>query len=150
QRSASHRSVLQAVVNGEVVSTHPVAGLSELRVDGGAGNDTISVNFANRYSGIAVYLSGGAGNDRLEGSYGRDILAGRGGDDGLDGGAGNDTLRGGAGSDTLHGGLGVDTLDGGRGDNTFVGDTSGDHLVRPGDHSSFQAASSNPLQQADS
>lgn len=60
-------------------------------VSGGVASDT----FANIQN-----LTGGAGNDRLEGNSGVNRLIG---------GAGNDTLIGNGGADTLDGGLGVDT-----------------------------------------
>ena len=45
-------------------------------------------------------LTGGAGNDRLEGLGGNDTLTGGAGNDTLDGGGGNDSMAGGAGNDT--------------------------------------------------
>ena len=55
-------------------------------------------------------ITGGSGNDTLEGSdQDDDVILGFGG---------NDTLRGKGGSDTLHGGQGADVLDGGAGVDT--------------------------------
>ncbi len=67
------------------------------KVDGAAGNDTIT---------------GSAMNDTLAGGAGNDVLAGGGGSDSIDGGAGNDVLVGGGGSDAIDGGAGNDTVQG--------------------------------------
>ena len=61
--------------------------------------------------GGALWLEGGAGNDRITG------------------GDGADTLSGGAGNDTLTGGLGADTLAGGSGNDSFVLIEAGGHDV---------------------
>jgi Ca2+-binding RTX toxin-like protein len=74
-----------------------LAGLINLTVDGGAGNDTIT---------------GGDGADTLLGGDGDDTLIGGRGNDQLFGGAGNDTFvwNPGDGSDTVEGQDGSDTL----------------------------------------
>ena len=77
-------------------------------VYGGAGNDMINAHVGYGQEGNdrlfaphsgGAYLSGGDGNDRLNGVLDEDTL---------DGGAGDDYLRGGAGSDTMTGGSGSD------------------------------------------
>ncbi|MEO8687201.1 MAG: hypothetical protein ABI611_03150 [Solirubrobacteraceae bacterium] len=73
-------------------------------------------------------VSGGKGNDRLDGGAGRDTLSGGAGDDRLSGGAGRDTLSGGAGDDRLSGGAGDDTLTGGGGRNRYAGGAGNDKL----------------------
>jgi Ca2+-binding RTX toxin-like protein len=65
------------------------------KVDGGAGNDTITGNSA------ANTLFGGIGNDVLNGDAGIDTLNGDDGDDTIAGGLGNDTINGGNGLDTV-------------------------------------------------
>ncbi len=74
-----------------------LAGLINLTVDGGDGNDRIT---------------GGDGNDRLFGGNGDDTIIGGRGNDQLFGGAGNDTFvwNPGDGSDTVEGQDGTDTL----------------------------------------
>lgn len=76
-----------------------------------------------------MLISGGPGNDVIDGSNdpdeihgedGDDTLYGHGGDDLLFGGNGDDVLFGGAGDDTLDGGAGNDTLWTGSGNNTIV------------------------------
>jgi Ca2+-binding RTX toxin-like protein len=64
------------------------------RIDGSAGNDTITL------LGGDDSADGGAGDDTLSGGDGDDSLEGGDGDDLLDGGSGNDTLMGGYGDDT--------------------------------------------------
>jgi Ca2+-binding RTX toxin-like protein len=106
-------------------------------VDGGAGIDTLIVDFAGSGFQLAFSLNGvssgglisssnfealaytggsgndvvtgAAGSDQLFGYAGNDTLAGAAGADQLDGGDGNDVLRGGAGADAIDGGAGVDT-----------------------------------------
>jgi Ca2+-binding RTX toxin-like protein len=83
-------------------------------------------------------ISGGHGDDTIQGLGGDDTLIGGNGDDTLDGGAGDDlldgghdddTLYGGADNDTLFGGTGADTLDGGTGDDTLTGGHDADTLI---------------------
>ena len=90
------------VVNGlggdDVISaTNGLATLIRLKIDGGAGNDTIT---------------GGDGNDQLAGGDGNDLIVGGRGDDVAQLGAGDDTFvwNPGDGSDVVEGQDGVDTL----------------------------------------
>ena len=78
-------------------ASNGLAGLINVTVDGGAGNDTIT---------------GGDGNDTLLGGDGNDIITGGRGNDQLVGGAGDDTFiwNPGDGSDTIEGQSGNDTL----------------------------------------
>ena len=67
-------------------------------------------------------VSGGRGNDCLEGGGGRDILSGSLGNDSVYGQNGNDALNGAGGNDRLSGGNGRDTINAGYGaDRTFGG-----------------------------
>jgi Ca2+-binding RTX toxin-like protein len=129
-------------------------------IDGGAGTDTVSYEFAA--SGVDIYLtwgnvSGGAGNDslisiealvgsafddRLIGSAGTDTLTGgagndtiksKGGGDLMNGGAGDDRITGGEGVDTVNGGAGVDTVTGSAGNDILLGDAGDDFLYGNGD-----------------
>jgi Ca2+-binding RTX toxin-like protein len=74
-----------------------LAGLINVTVDGGDGNDSIT---------------GGDGNDLLFGDAGNDTVIGGRGNDQLSGGSGDDTFiwNPGDGSDTIEGGTGNDTL----------------------------------------
>ena len=71
-----------------------------------------------------VSLTGGAGNDVLNGSSTLDAtkvvtINGNGGNDVITGGAGKDVLNGGEGNDIITGGAGADALTGGAGNDIF-------------------------------
>jgi Ca2+-binding RTX toxin-like protein len=71
--------------------------------DGQAGeNDDVRSDVEN--------VTGGSGNDYIDGSAAINTLRGQGGDDQLFGLQGNDTLDGGPGADAMAGGIGVDTV----------------------------------------
>lgn len=97
-------SVENVIMNCSVQNDDTIIGDDDPNyISGGMGNDTID---------------GGGGHDKLFGtdpSYGRtDALCWRNGadDDGIDGGPGNDHIEGGLRNDTLDGGEGADSLDG--------------------------------------
>lgn len=96
-----------------------------LTIDGGDGNDSITVSSLIQ---TGVQLLGGDGNDTLVAGSGNDTVDGGAGRDDLRGGAGNDLLRGGADNDTLSGGIGDDTLGGGAGNDRLNGDNGNDAL----------------------
>jgi Ca2+-binding RTX toxin-like protein len=100
------------------LGNNSVAGAELVRLDGGAGNNTID---ASAFTYGRVVLVGNGGEDTLRGGSGADILYGGGEDDVLDGGAGDDRLQGGAGDDRLDGGRGVDQLHGEAGDDILRG-----------------------------
>ena len=97
---------------------------------GDAGNDTLVGSGFSAGPGqggaflarddLADRLSGGAGDDLIQGAGGNDILLGGAGHDLLFGEWGNDRLSGGDGDDVLAGGLGADRLTGGAGLDVFV------------------------------
>ncbi len=58
-----------------------------------------NADFAGAGNDLANVITGGAGNDTLDGAGGDDRLRGRDGNDHLDGGGGADTLEGGRGND---------------------------------------------------
>ena len=85
------------------------------------GNDT--VNAANLPAGVVqLTVDGGAGNDMITGSGGNDVLIGGDGNDVIDGGRGNDTALMGAGDDTFvwNPGDGSDTVEGQSGTDTLL------------------------------
>jgi RTX calcium-binding nonapeptide repeat (4 copies) len=91
-----------------------------VRVFGGAGNDDFSAT-GRRDDLHSVLMSGGPGDDRLDGSVGTDILNGGGGEDELFGRDGDDRLDDGDRNAADPGRLpGPDVLDGGRGDYDLV------------------------------
>ncbi len=83
-----------------------LAGITEIRVWGRAGNDVIVASTLD----IPVCFHGGDGNDRLTGSRVGDALIGGSGRDRLTGGAGHDILLGGDDADRLFGSAGSDLL----------------------------------------
>ena len=80
--------------------TVPADGTFTVIVNGGAGNDAITV-LAKATDLAASGLNGDGGDDVLTGSDSNEILNGGEGDDRLVGGKGNDVMNGGAGNDTL-------------------------------------------------
>lgn len=113
--------------------------VSDIVMDGGAGNDTLQVDETRgRIPRIQFIggsgndqLIGGAGADSLLGGPGADTLVGNGGDDDLVGGAGNDKVIGGPGNDTVSLGEGSDqfTWNPGDGSDKVDGDAGSDTLV---------------------
>ena len=98
--------------------TVPANGTFQIAVDGGDGNDSITV-LAKTTEITGVFLSGGVGDD---------VLTGADTSDSLDGGDGNDRLVGAKGTDKLNGGIGNDTLvwNNGDGSDTLNGDVGND------------------------
>jgi len=146
---------LTVVYNGTSITTFQggsISGVESITADLNPGNDTLSyagttVNVsadlaagtASGFTSIANFanLTGGNGNDTLNGTgganvisggAGNDVLNGDGGADTLNGDAGNDTLNGGAGDDTLNGGAQADTLIGGNGVDTIDTGAANDNL----------------------
>jgi Ca2+-binding RTX toxin-like protein len=106
--------LLTHATNGGAASTDfsgttvPADGTVNLVVNGGDGDDTITVATTKVNS---VTVDGGNGNDVINGNAGDDLLRG---------GAGNDTLNGGDGDDRIIGDTGGDTMSGGNGNDTLV------------------------------
>ena len=166
ERNPANSSQLRAIVNGVVVGTIRESRVSTIRILGGAGDDTITINIPGN-TRIKTVLNGGAGNDTITGSDGNDtILGGTGsdtligrrgndtlrggtGDDSLVGGLGNDTLQGDAGRDTLRGGAGQNTLDGGAGVDAFYGTKANDRVRLAVGEQLIGNESTNPLRQTD-
>jgi trimeric autotransporter adhesin len=73
-------------------------------IDGGAGNDTISVSVG------AANIDGGAGDDTITGGSANDVITGGAGANILSGGDGSDRLIASGTSDVLNGGDGADML----------------------------------------
>jgi len=80
--------------------------LNKIIFKGGDGNDWLDATKTH----VKIEAYGGKGDDKLWGGSGDDILKGDQGDDILSGGKGDDKLYGGAGHDTLTGGAGHDTF----------------------------------------
>ncbi|MFM8802877.1 MAG: beta-propeller domain-containing protein [Planctomycetia bacterium] len=165
-RNPANAAQLRATVNGVVVGRIREARVNTIRVFGGAGDDTITINIPGN-TRIRTVLDGGAGNDTIIGGEGNDtirggpgrdtLVGGRGhdtlrggtGDDSLVGGQGDDTLAGEAGTDTLRGGAGRNTLDGGAGIDTFFGTRGVDRVRLAAGEQLIGNESSNPLRLSD-
>ncbi|MCK6405225.1 MAG: cadherin domain-containing protein, partial [Rhodocyclaceae bacterium] len=91
-----------------------------------------SINYGENYladTNNTGLLTGGAGEDVLDGLIGDDSLTGGGANDILLGGTGNDTLEGGDGNDALNGQAGDDSLVGGAGNDNYIVDSLNDVVV---------------------
>ena len=94
-------------------------------VTGGSGNDSLNGNdLVNHIAG-----GGGAGDDSMTGYDGEDLVIGGAGNDVLDGSGADDTLRGGADGDQLLGAEGDDILNGGGGIDLGDGGAGGDVCI---------------------
>jgi Ca2+-binding RTX toxin-like protein/subtilisin family serine protease len=94
---------------GSTNYSYSTAGITQIRVRGRDGNDTINASAAT----LPIFVLGGSGNDTITGGSAADIL---------DGGAGDNSLNGGDGNDTLISSVGNDALGGGNGNDTYVFD----------------------------
>jgi Ca2+-binding RTX toxin-like protein len=115
--------LLVSAVNDVTIESSKYYGGSDVtvHVEGGAFADTIEVNSLD-----SPFYQHGWENFLIEANGGNDVLSGGNGDDRLDGGADSDSLAGGDGDDTLIGGGQADILAGGDGDDIYVGVESGD------------------------
>jgi len=86
-----------------------------LTIDGGAGNDAISLA-----SPLRALVTCGDGDDVFQAFHGANTI---------DGGAGNDRIMGGDDAETINGGAGLDTLSGGRGPDRLEGGAGADLFV---------------------
>ena len=83
------------------------AQIDEIRA--GAGDDIVDMTTQRYdYSGSAIQISGGDGNDTIWGGAEKNTLFGDAGNDRLVGASGSDVLAGGSGNDRMHGGGGDD------------------------------------------
>lgn len=100
------------------VTSFDASGVSGKAADAAA--LAVSFTSANTTTTATVTITGGTGNDVLEGNAAKDTINGGAGNDILRGMGGTDTLNGGDGDDALVGGGGLDTLTGGAGKDVFV------------------------------
>ncbi len=122
----------------------PAAGITNLTVDLGDGDDEANINAPT----ISTLLLGRGGDDRITGGGGADVMVGGIGSDTLNGGAGDDMLTaedvqnastasanvldGGPGADLLYGAAGADDLRGGDGDDRELRGFAGNDVVDGG------------------
>lgn len=119
-RDPAQPAALRAFINNQLVGTVALDQVKSIRVEAGAGNDTVRIDEANGAITLPTFILGGTGDDTLDGGSGRDWLYGGIGDDTLNGGSGDDVLVG-NGSVNAIGGSDRDTLDGGPGNNRLYG-----------------------------
>ena len=120
--------------------------VSQVTVNGGAGNDTVTVGDLDTVCRASLVVQGDDGNDflsalnaktgdirlRMEGGAGNDTLIGGLGGDTLVGDAGTDRIKGGDGNDQLEGGTGADSINGENGNDTLLGGDATDTLTGDG------------------
>ena len=114
----------QVVVRRNGVSTSfGAADVKALRIERSSGNDTISVSFA-----LPCTIDGGAGNDVITVGDGRMSLVGGEGDDVVVAGVGAHRIRLGDGNDRSTTGAGNDTIEAGDGNDTITTGPGGDRI----------------------
>jgi Ca2+-binding RTX toxin-like protein len=99
-----------------------------LTVNGGSGSDTITATGAS-LGNVRLAINGGLGDDTLTGSADADTISGDDGNDIIAGEAGDDTLSGNVGADAISGGDGNDVVGGDDGNDTALGDAGDDSLM---------------------
>ena len=137
-------SFLQVTEGGSTLTVD--SSISQVTVDGGGGDDTLTLTDMDRVCRGFVDIRGGNGEDLLtglnakigpmrvamEGGDGNDTIVGTSGDDTLSGDAGNDRIRGGLGNDLIFGGAGIDSINGDAGNDTLFGGDGTGTLVGDG------------------
>ena len=123
--AVSGQSQFRVTANGEDMGTYSNSAISEVVVNGNGGNDHIDNN--NR-SIVAMRVDGGAGNDTIRGGRSNDILSGGSGADAIDGRDGDDEVNGGNDNDRLYGYRGNDTINGDAGNDLIYGHDGDDEI----------------------
>jgi len=111
RRSAADTTRIEVVENGVMTLSRPFAGLRQIHIEGGAGNDQLIVNQANGAIALPTVINGGRGND---------------------------LLRGGAGTNQINGGPGRDAFEPGGGRDLVSDATRADKLLRAGSAAAFR------------
>ncbi len=127
-RDPARPANLRATVNGTVIDTRPERRMRGIRINAGAGADTVIIDESAGRISKPVTVNGGAGNDQIQTGSGRDVLEGGTGLDTLQGGDGDDRLRGGNDRNRLEGEGGADNLRGGPDNDTLWGGDGADRL----------------------
>lgn len=152
QSGAGELIVSQGTASISVAGSGLEAGIEAVVINGGSGNDTITITDIDRVGALVLTVNGGSGgdtisatgaslgnlrlgingnlgDDTLTGSADADTITGGDGSDIISGEAGNDTLSGDAGTDSISGGDGNDVIDGNDGNDTALGDAGDDSLL---------------------
>ena len=116
---------LEVYINGDLADTRPLATIQRVFFNGSGDDDTMDASGLD----LPVTMMGRGGDDKLTGGRGDDYLDGGPGDDKLEGGDGNDILLGGEGNDKLESGQGSNLLIGGRGGDQLKGGGGDDLLI---------------------
>ena len=132
ESDANAPTVLNAIVNDQLIDTRNEADIQLIRIFAGNGDDIVNIKLSEDGETIPVEIFGGKGDDFLVGGPGDDLLVGGSGADILEGGWGNDELDGGWGSDQLDGEAGNDFLYGGQGNDSLQGSEGDDYLYGNG------------------
>ena len=131
QTGATFSGIEHLILGAQSDSVDASADSTGLRIESGAGADTITggsgADFVLAGDGDDT-LAGGGGDDSLYGEVGSDSIAGGAGADFIDGGADADTLRGGSGNDRIEGGDGNDLVLGEGGDDSINGGVGNDSV----------------------
>ncbi|MFT4556251.1 MAG: Ca2+-binding RTX toxin-like protein [Planctomycetaceae bacterium] len=128
-----------------LLSAVSVTDLTAVTIQGGSGNDTVTLDASLDGNTFALVVNGNNGADAVDGTAstlpvmfiggsGNDTLAGGGGADVFIGGTGNDAASGGAGNDSLTGSSGSDTLAGDSGNDFVNGNADADFLTGGADN----------------
>jgi Ca2+-binding RTX toxin-like protein len=137
---------VETIIGDSSNDTFNIQAETDISIDGAGGIDTIDGSnldgvtiVANLQTGTLTYdspqaqaptiqlfsnienITGGDGDDTLEGDDNVNVIIGGNGDDTILGNGGGDTLQGGQGADSLNGGTGNDTLFGNTGDDLIDG-----------------------------
>jgi len=111
---------------GDAESTFLRKSIGKIRINGGRGDDLVTVGSDATPVTLRVSVTGGDGSDTIVGGAGNDTLSGGAGADQVTGAGGDDRITGDNGNDDLHGGDGRDSLTGGRGDDQLHDDAGRD------------------------
>ncbi len=141
--SVSGKIIAYGDEGDDIIDLHNVTGSVGYQIEGGVGNDQITLNAAATGAALikgddgddtitsgggADTIYGGRGTDTIHGGAGIDIIFGDNGEITLTATAlvkfddGNDTIYGDDGNDIIFGGGGVDHIEGGANDDLIIGD----------------------------
>ena len=152
QSAASELIVSQGTGSITVAGMGLEAGIEAVVINGGSGNDTVTITSVDNVGALILTVNGGSGgdvisasgallgnvrldingelgDDTLTGSADADTITGGDGNDVISGETGDDTLQGDAGNDSISGGDGNDFIDGNDGNDTASGDAGNDSLM---------------------
>lgn len=123
--AAGNEQRIRIDLNKTLISL-PLAGVRRVVIHGRAGNDLLSAGHANEIMPLAVFVTGGPGDDQIYGSHNNDHIDGGDGNDEIYADDGNDTVFGGLGNDEIYAGAGNDRVFGGEGADRLYGEDGND------------------------